>query len=143
MGRPSTYSTELANELCSRIGQGNSLRKVCESDDMPSTATHYYWMQNHPEYSLQYARAKADSADSDADRIEEIAEKVLAGEYEANAARVAIDALKWATSKKRPKKYSDRVVTEHVGTIDLRALSNDDLQARLAAEQVKAIDTDI
>ena len=57
----------------------------------------------------KYARAKEDSSDALADDIQDIGDKVLTGEYEANNARVAIDAKKWIASKLKPKKYGDKL----------------------------------
>lgn len=76
---------------------------------MPSHQTVYNWLQAHPDFLEQYARAKEDSGDADADKIEEIAEKTLSGEIDPKAARVAIDAYKWTAGKKRPKVYGDRL----------------------------------
>jgi hypothetical protein len=130
-GRPTDYSEELVNSLCSQIALGNSLRKICEAEDMPCIATIYVWFQKHPGFIEQYARAKGDSGDSDADKIEEIAEKVLSGVYEPAAARVAIDAFKWTASKKIPKKYGDRQHIEHSGKIGLADLTNEELAKKL------------
>lgn len=107
VGAPSSYTPKIAAELCSRIAIGNSLRKVVTDEDMPTAQTVYNWLGKHPEFVEQYTRAKTDSGDSDADKIEEIAEKTLDGTYDPAQARVAIDAYKWSAGKKRPKKYGD------------------------------------
>lgn len=114
-GRPTKYSEELCTELCAQIAQGKSLRSICEASDMPAVSSVCLWLAKYPSFSEQYARAKTDSADSDADRIEEIAEKVLTGEYEPAAARVAMDAYKWTTARKQPKKYSEKLMQEVSG----------------------------
>ena len=137
-GRPSSYTEEIANAFCSELALGNSLRSVCARDDMPSHQTIYTWFTKHPEFLEQYARAKVDSGDADADKIEEIAEKTLRGEVEPAAARVAIDAYKWTAGKKRPKKYGEKIQTEHSGHInDYSNLSPDEL-ARVIAEKKQA-----
>jgi hypothetical protein len=114
-GRPSEYTEEKATAFCAEIAIGNSLRSVCSRDDMPSHQTVYNWMLKNPSFLEQYARAKEDSGDADADKIEEIAELVLSGKLEPQAGRVAMDAYKWTAGKKRPKKYGDRVTQEQVG----------------------------
>lgn len=136
MGRPTDYTLEKAAALCSRIADGNSLRSVCEADDMPSTQTHYVWMSKHPEYVEQYTRAKADSADADADRIENIAEKTLKGEYDPAAARVAMNAYMWTAGKKRPRKYGDRLAVD-VSTKELSDMDEEELD-RLILERQRA-----
>lgn len=113
-GRPTNYTEDLTSLLCSRIATGMSLRKVCKAKDMPSIGTVYTWFPKYPEFIEQYARAKEESADADADRLDEIAEGVLAGDYEPANARVAADIIKWSAGKKRPKKYGDRTMVEDV-----------------------------
>lgn len=66
-------------------------------------------MRTIDEFRDHYARAKEESADAHADKIEEIAEGVLEGRYGHQESRVAIDALKWTAGKQKPKKYGDRV----------------------------------
>lgn len=118
-GRPTDYTEDLGDILCSRLSQGISLRKVCKADDMPSTVTVYSWFRKYPEFLKHYTRAKEESADADQDRIDEIAEKVLEGEYEPNVAKVAADLIKWSASKKKPKKYGDRIQQDvkHTGNV--------------------------
>jgi hypothetical protein len=130
-GRPTGYNEEIAAEFCSRIALGNSLRFVTSQDDMPSHQTIYNWFNKFPPFIEQYTRAKEDSADSRVDQIEEIADKVLVGEYDPAAARVAIDAFKWTSGKHRPKKYGDKITTEHTGSIDLKGLSDEELDAKI------------
>ena len=108
-GRPTLYSQELANEICSQLAFGKSLRRVCEADDMPEGRTVWRWLTEKPEFSQQYARAKEEAADALADDIQNIADKTLTGEYDPQASRVAIDAYKWTASKLKPKKYGDKL----------------------------------
>jgi len=130
-GRPTGYSEETAADFCSRIALGESLRAVTSQEGMPSHQTVYNWFNKHPEFIEQYARAKEDSADSRVDQIEDIADKVLVGAYEPAAARVAIDAFKWTSGKHRPKKYGERITTEHTGSVDLKGMSDEELDARI------------
>ena len=108
-GRPTTYNRKIADCILDRIVQGESVRGICRDDDMPNAGTVFRWLARHEEFSQQYARAKEESAEADQDRLDEIAEKVLDGELEPQAARVAADIIKWSASKKRPKKYGDRL----------------------------------
>lgn len=105
--------TEIFAELINRITDGESVRKILESENMPDFVTILKWMEQDENKLKQYTRAKEESADSDADRINNIAEKVLTGEYDPNAARVAIDAYKWSASKKKPKKYGEKIDIDH------------------------------
>ena len=127
LGRPSEYTEEIVDILCSRIATGESLRKVCKSDDMPDISTIYNWFPKYPYLLEQYALAKEDSADADADKLDQIAEGVLVGEYDPASARVAADIIKWSAGKKRPKKYGDRTMIE-----DITPPSPDKRKSRIA-----------
>ncbi len=130
-GRPTKYSKALAARLCSEIAQGKSLRKTCKAGNMPTVKTIYNWFGVHDDFLQQYARAKVDSADANADKIEDIAERVLLEEYDPAAARVAIDAFKWTASKKQPKKYGDLRQLELSGAVKLSDMSDDELKQKL------------
>lgn len=131
MGRPTDYSEELASDLCSRIAEGRSLRSVVQDDDMPSARTVYNWLGKHEGFVQQYARAKEDSADARADQIDDIGDRVLKGEYDPQAARVAIDAFKWTSGKHKPKKYGDKQQIEQ--TVNFGGMSDDELKNRIKA----------
>tara|TARA_R110000822_G_scaffold122986_3_gene257308 strand:- start:1435 stop:1851 length:417 start_codon:yes stop_codon:yes gene_type:complete len=131
MGRPTDYTEDLAAEICSRIALGNSLRAVVQMDGMPSSRTIYNWFGKYDEFVQQYARAKEDSADSRADQIEEIGDKVLTGEYDPAAARVAIDAFKWTSGKHKPKKYGDKQQIETTHTFS--QMTDDEINNRVKA----------
>lgn len=132
-GRPTDYTPVLASKFCGEIALGNSLRSVVKREDMPSHTAIYEWLAKYPEFAEQYARAKADSGDSDADKIEEIAERVLNGELEPQQARVAIDAYKWTAGKKRPKKYGDKIQQEISGKLDYSNATDEELDKKLEA----------
>ena len=126
------YTPELADEICDLLSDGISLRKVCERDEMPSKVTVLKWLRTNDEFVTQYARAKDEAADSLADDIQDIGEKVLKGEYDANSARVAIDAKKWTASKLKPKKYSERLDLTSGGEKINRGMELAEIDAALA-----------
>ena len=76
---------------------------------MPTFYALLDWMQKDEELAKQYARAKQESADFDADNVNYIAELCLRDKVTPAAARVAIDAYKWSAGKKKPKKYGDMI----------------------------------
>lgn len=108
-GRPTVYNETVFNEICSQLADGNSLKSICLDEGMPSKASFYNWLNNSVDLLDRYTRAKEDSSDALADDIQDIADRVLVGSYEANNARVAIDAKKWIASKLKPKKYGDKI----------------------------------
>ena len=118
MARPSDYTQEIADKICAQLAEGKSLRTVCLQEDMPDKQTVFSWIRTHKEFLDQYARAKEESADADLETIEDlgdlaIEESKTADPKAANAVvsayKLKADNLKWAMSKKRPKKYGDKV----------------------------------
>lgn len=114
-GRPSSFTTEIGDLICDRISDGESLRKICEINAMPSRATVFRWLANDENVAFrdQYARAREASADADADDISHYAREAAAGRIEAAQARAAIDGLKWSAGKRQPKKYGDKLDLDH------------------------------
>lgn len=105
---------ERAKELIlDKLSEGESLKNTLEENNsLPSRPIVYQWLnEEHKDYDKEflnnYAQAREDSGDLDAENIEDIAHKTLKGEYEPPAARVAIDAFKWTAARKKPKKYGD------------------------------------
>jgi hypothetical protein len=110
MGRHSTYDPEIADRICEGIANGNSLVSILKEDeDLPTYTTIMKWLKDFPEFADNYAHAREHQADHDADKIGDIAENVMKGNIDPGAARVAIDAYKWAAGKRKPKVYGDRV----------------------------------
>lgn len=107
-GRPSVYTPEIAEEICIGLSEGKSLAALCREIGV-GYATVGSWLRTNKEFQADYIRAREDQADADADAIGDIAARVLTGEIDPQAARVAIDAYKWAAGKRKPKVYGDKV----------------------------------
>ena len=113
-GRSTTYTAKIGDVICSGIAEGRSLASLCREHKI-GYSTVVTWLRVNDEFQANYARAREDQADADADAVGDIAARVLSGEIDPAAARVAIDALKWAAGKRKPKVYGDKVMTEHGG----------------------------
>ena len=125
-GRPSSFTQDIADIICSRIAEGESLRKICEDEEMPDRVTIYRWLAADPEFCNHYTRAREDQADTLADEIIAIADEqpeVIAVldrhgaliEHKLDNAflqwqKNRIDARKWTAMKLKPKKYGDRQI---------------------------------
>jgi hypothetical protein len=122
MGRPSTFTQAIADEICERLAEGESLRAICAGDDMPNKATVFKWLIADKAFSDQYARAREAQADALADEIVYIADTPQIGQKSVSKAtgleiteadmiehrRLQVDARKWMTGKLAPKKYGDK-----------------------------------
>lgn len=138
--RPNQFTQDLADEICSRLMSGVSLREVCRSDDMPYRARVHEWLNAYPDFSDQYARACEIRADEIFDEIFDIADnsendwmdrKYPDGHAETvengeaiRRSQMRIDARKWALSKMQPKKYGDKLALDH-GTLTVTIAAPD------------------
>lgn len=155
-GRPSSYTQEIADLICERIANGESLRTICADEAMPAKSTVFKWLAERSEFSDQYARAREAQADALFDEIIDIADdgtndwmekhsadgEAIGWRENGEALRrsvLRVDARKWMAGKLRPKVYGDRTQMEHTGanggpiehTVSAKDLSDDEL-ARLA-----------
>lgn len=129
---------EIFDRICERLAEGESLRAICRDDGMPSMSTIFRFLRDEANETArqQYAQAREDQADVDADKISEQADLVAAGKADPQAARVAIDAWKWAAGKRKPKVYGDRVAiggAEDMPAIKTETTVSDDVRAALDA----------
>jgi hypothetical protein len=106
-GRPSTYTPGIAEEICRRLADGESLRKLWEGADMPPRQTVLDWLTKHEDFRTRYARARELQADVMDDKVLEAADLAIAGKCDPHAAKVAIGAYQWRASKLAPKRYGD------------------------------------
>ena len=118
MARPSEYNLNTTSQICKQIALGDSLRDVCEKDDMPSMVTVYKWIAQHDEFANQYARATQERADTMADEMLTVARY----EPDVNRARLIVDTFKWHMAKMRPKKYGDKLDIEATGDINIEVV---------------------
>lgn len=141
VGRPSTYSDEIADIICERMINGESLVKICKDEAMPSRASVYRWFEARPDFETRCARAREGLADFLVDEIEELADATT--EANVQSMKVKISTKQWRAMKMAPRIYGDRTRTELTGadggaiqvkatTIDARQLEP---EAREALKQ--------
>ncbi len=134
-GRPSTYSAEVAAEICRRLSEGQTLREVCRDEAMPSESTVRGWALDDREgFSAQYARSREIGYFSMADEMMEVADDgrndwmqrtddnggtswQVNGEH-IQRSRLRVDTRKWMLSKALPKVFGDKVTQAVVGGDD-------------------------
>lgn len=132
VGRPTIYSIELADVICSLIAEGRSMRSIARDELMPVSSTLFRWLREHEAFKEQYEIAKQECADMFAEDIIDIAddnsqdyvdvtdENGATGATRLNTehvqrARLRVDARKWVASKLKPKKYGDKISQEVTG----------------------------
>jgi hypothetical protein len=58
MAQESTYTPELADEICERIANGETLREITRDSHMPSYRSVYRWREAFPEFASRIAHAR-------------------------------------------------------------------------------------
>jgi len=124
IGRPTTYSQELATAICVELAMGKSMRTVCSIEGMPAISSVFKWLREHEEFSEQYARAKEEAVDAMIEDMIDIADDgtndymtITKGNNTynvenrevTNRSRLRVDTRKWIVSKLKPKKYGDKL----------------------------------
>ena len=102
--RRSDYSPELANEICERIANGETLRAICVDKRMPDKSTVLRWAAKHDDFTHMYGLAMRLRADVYADEMIDIADNEQ-GDPRRDALR--LNARQWVCGKAFPRKYGD------------------------------------
>lgn len=156
-GRPSVYSEEVAEEICKRHANGESLRQITRDPRMPADSTVRLWIVNNRNgFSARYAKAREAMYERWAEEIVEIAddatndwmqreEAVVLNSEHVNRSRLRVDTRKWLLSKLMPKQYGDKheVTGKDGGPIEMKhsGASDEDriraLELLLAKRQAK------
>ena len=132
-GRPTTYTSEIAERVCKEVSDGRTLRAVCRQLEIPESTVREWVLDNREGFSAQYARAKELQVEAWADELREIAddgsndwmtierrdgtEIKVENKEVVNRSRLRVDTLKWLMSKITPRKYGDKIETQHSGGI--------------------------
>jgi len=131
----SVYSDELAERICQRIADGETLSRICADEGMPDSSTVRRWeREDRGGFRAIYARAREEQAETFFDDVLDVAdgaaeaadalaqdaadrvdEKYAADVYrrvyseEIQARRLRIDSRKWMLARMNRAKYGDRV----------------------------------
>lgn len=124
-GRPSSYTPDLAREICKRIASGESLRNICRDEHMPNAATVHDWvLEDREGFHKQYARAREIQAENMFDEILNISDDgendymtITKGDFSYNVedrevtsrSKLRVDSRKWYLSKVLPKKFGEKL----------------------------------
>jgi hypothetical protein len=109
------YSQELADRICARLAEGESLRSICRDMGFSHSLV-LLWAREKPEFANQYARAREIGDDAEFESLTDMAaeppERTATGSVDpgwVSWQKNRIDVHKWSLARKRPKKYGDKV----------------------------------
>lgn len=122
MGRKSTYNAKDAAEIVARLSKGEPMTHICADDWLPTDRTVRTWVEAHPEFASDIARAREAGFDAIALECLAIADHTandtkFVGEAETsvcNAEWISRSKLRVETrlkllAKWDPKRYGDKV----------------------------------
>lgn len=126
-GRPTKYNKKLADRICQRICNGESLKRICEDDKMPSRNQVHLWLlqDDKKDFYYNYERSINVRAENMFDELTDIADdgsndymlkknedgslgEVVKTEH-IQRSRLRTDVRKWYLSKIMPKKFGDKL----------------------------------
>ncbi len=129
----STYSEEVAEQICDLILDGGILSKICMQDGMPSSRTVLRWLDRHEDFRRLYDRAREIRAEVWAEEILDISDdtsddwidkekpdgstdRVVDHEH-VTRSKLKVDSRKWLMSKAAPRRYGEKLDLNHSGAI--------------------------
>ena len=119
-GRPTIYTKEKADEICSFVARGMPMRRICEIEGMPVIASVFSWLREYPEFLEQYALAKEEATFAMHETLDDIGDMAIdairnedvdpkSSNALVSAYKLKADNLRWTMSKLRPKRYGDKI----------------------------------
>lgn len=149
IGRPCEFTQAVADEICDRLADGESLRKICLDEHLPNKGTVFRWLASMPAFSDQYTLAREAQGEGDADDLKDIADELPPvgpdGKVDAGAVqhqRLRIETRKWTAAKLKPKKYGERIGVDHSGSIGVERMTDEQIAERIAALQAAGVTVD-
>ena len=123
---------EIKTDIIRRLREGASLLSAARENGITAGAI-YNAMSRDVELRDEYARAREDGIDAQAEEMHDLEMQVLTGQLDPNAFRAAMDARKWRMAKQMPRKYGDSQRIEQKTTLDATVKGSVSLDPSLAA----------
>jgi hypothetical protein len=156
-GQQTKYTEAIANEICDRLSQGESLLAICSDPHMPAEPSVRRWVLDDQVdgdgtgagFAAKYARARAVGYERLADEIVTIGDESIVFEGRPDNAlvqhaRLRSDNRKWFLSKVLPKRFGDKVTQEITSDPNAPLLTRIELvavqpRARIEEEREKKV----
>jgi len=105
-GRPTNYTTELAEKVCQHLANGVPMATIAKMDDMPGYSTLLRWQVENAAFRELSTRAKQDGTHHIADEAMEIADNM---DIDPQHKRIMIDTRLRLIGKWNSRAYGDKV----------------------------------
>ncbi len=128
-GRPSSFTQEIADEICARLATGETLADICRDDHMPAVRTVSHWKDASEAFKADFACAREEGYDriaSDCLRIADDTDNdTLLTEHGErpntewiSRSKLRIETRMKLLAKWDPKRYGDKIDLNHGGQGD-------------------------
>lgn len=136
---PEPVPQDKANEILAWIADGKPLREWCRTEGNPTFVTVYNWLDKDKEFALRFAQAREVGQDVIAQECLEIADNgendwmertgkkgesigwMVNGEAVLRS-RLRVDTRLKLLAKWNPKKWGDKLQTEHTGELGIKTI---------------------
>lgn len=128
IGRPTKYTSKLCKEICSRIADGESVRRIVKDDNMPKSSTIFRWLldERYKEFWEQYEKSRNIQAENMFEELLDIADDgtndwlknkngLMLNKEVVLRSRLRVDTRKWYLSKVLPKKFGEKLDLTSLG----------------------------
>ena len=102
-GRPTKCTPEVIDEICERLGAGESLTDICDDAHMPSMVSVHNWLRNDQAFRARYVDARRAQADRAFDEVREVARAATPATVA--VARLNCDVIRWQAARLWPRRY--------------------------------------
>lgn len=113
-GRPTAFNQKIADQILSRIANGETLTKIATGLNIPIQNI-YNWMDDHQGFLENYRRSREQQAITLVDRL--IEETDGLENDRALAVRVRADVIRWVAQRYAPQQFSDSKRIELSGEV--------------------------
>ena len=127
-GRPSSYTQEVADEICARLSKGEPLSVICSDEHIPSFQTVYNWEKAQPEFLEASTRARQIGTHYLAYDSLRVADDMS---IDPAHKRVMVDTRLRLIGKWNARQYGDKVEVEHSGSVQTQ--TDEQLEGRIQA----------
>lgn len=101
------YSSVIADIICQRIAEGESITKICKDPNMPNYTQLTRWRRIHSDFDEAVVMAMKDRGHYLRDKVVDITDEDL-GKNEVPGARLRADIYKWAAEKDNPDTFGSK-----------------------------------
>ena len=99
-------TTELTDQICQELMNGQPLTRICSNKNLPSLATINRWIAKHPSFAKQITNARRVGTQYYLDKMIEELETMSAKDV--GIVREKLHHYRWLASKLLPSLYGDK-----------------------------------